>query len=207
MAGSEAFPPGQMKKTQEALNCPICHWYGHSEYAVLGKYCSNCNGFHFYPTYGLAEFERTDHGYHEIIATSFRRLGTRFIRYRTDDLALITDTVCSASQFTRVDSILGRSQEFFIDSDGTKRAFGPFLFGIHGEFWEWIQDIQFIQHCPGSLVCRVVLKYQKQKANLEDFLRNRFGSVNVEFDYVESISKTPRGKHRYFVSTLSDPLH
>ena len=54
MAGSELFPKGQMDWFRNIFNLRIAHWYGHSEYAVLAKYCHTCNGFHFYPTYGLA---------------------------------------------------------------------------------------------------------------------------------------------------------
>ena len=47
-AGSESFPKGQMEYIKNKFNIPIAHWYGHSEYAILAKYCDHCDGFHFY---------------------------------------------------------------------------------------------------------------------------------------------------------------
>ena len=143
-----------------------------------------------------------DSAYHEIIATSFRSMGTRFIRYRTEDLALLSDTTCPVSNFSRVETILGRAQEFFIDRDGIKRAFGPFLFGIHSEFWDWVKEIQFVQRKAGALVCRVVLRTPTHKRRLEDFVRDRFASVEIEFEHLQSIAKTARGKHRYFLKEI-----
>ncbi|GAI77611.1 unnamed protein product, partial [marine sediment metagenome] len=70
MAGSEAFPVEQMKNFINNFNIKIAHWYGHSEYAILAKFCITCSGFHFYPTYGLAEFVEDSDGNYMIIATS-----------------------------------------------------------------------------------------------------------------------------------------
>ena len=35
MAGSEAFPVGQMAYFEQDFGIQVAHWYGHSEYAVL----------------------------------------------------------------------------------------------------------------------------------------------------------------------------
>lgn len=56
LAGSEAFPREQMQWFARRFGIGIAHWYGHSEYAVLAKFCTDCHGFQFYPTYGMAEF-------------------------------------------------------------------------------------------------------------------------------------------------------
>lgn len=208
MAGSEAFPPGQMACFERDYAIPVAHWYGHSEYASLAKYCRECQGFHFYPTYGLTEFLPENEpvpdegGVQRIVATSFNRVGTQFLRYDTGDRARLSDKSCTRP-FARVDAIEGRSQEFFLDRDGARRAFGPYLFGIHNRFWDILSAIQFVQNQAGRLRVRVVLKSTEERAWLESFLRERFALVELDFEYVDAIARTAAGKHRYYINELA----
>jgi hypothetical protein len=101
-----------------------------------------------------------------------------------------------------VDGIEGRRQEFFIDRDGLRRGFGPYLFGIHTQFWAQFSAIQFSQSRPGRLRVRVVPKDPNELSQLEAFLRERFAPVDLEFDYVATIPRTETGKHQYYVNEL-----
>lgn len=204
LAGSEAFPSSQIAKVEHDLGTRITHWYGHSEYATLAKYCHDCRGFHFYPTYGYTEFEGTREGLHRIIATSYNAVGTRFIRYDTGDLAKLSNTTCR-HPFLRIDSIVGRTQEYFIGRDGIRYAFGPFLFGIHNKFWDLIDTIQFVQRSTGTMLVRVDFKpdiTQVDKDWVRDLLSSRFSTVELTFSSGEYIEKTRAGKHRYYINEL-----
>lgn len=201
MAGSEAFPFSQMQAFESDYGIRVAHWYGHSEYASLARFCHDCGGFHFYPTYGATELFPYDQTRSRIVATSFNFIGTRFVRYDTGDLARASSRDCPAP-FFRVDAIEGRVQEFFLDRDGGPRAFGPYLFGIHNRFWDIISSIQFIQRQAGRLQVRVVCGRQDERPWLEQYLRERFAVVDLEFDYVEAIARTAAGKHRYFISDM-----
>lgn len=202
MAGSEAFPPGQMEKFERDFGIPVAHWYGHSEYATLARYCRDCQGFHFYPTYGYTEFLPEGSGLSRILATSFNALGTQFLRYDTGDLAKPSSRGCPRP-FQRVDAIEGRAQEFFLDRDGQRRAFGPYLFGIHNRFWDILSAIQFVQAQVGRMRVRAVLKDAGERAWLEAFLRERFAVVELDFEYADAIARTAAGKHRYYLNELS----
>lgn len=204
MAGSEVFPPEQILLFESKFNFNIVHWYGHSEYAVLAKYCKKCAGFHFYPTYGRVDFlPQHNENIHKIIATSFNKIGTQFRFYDTEDLAVIEDDMCSDCAFPRVKNIIGRDQEFFFDKDGRPYPFGPFLFGIHGMFWQWVADIQFIQTELGKLKVNVVLSSNIDFFSVEKILVERFAFVQLEFNYVKNIDKTKRNKARYFINEYS----
>lgn len=147
IAGSEAFPVGQQVQFERDYGIPIAHWYGHSEYAVLAYNCRQCRGFHFYPTYGYLEMLASAiEGSQRIIASSFNRIGTQFVRYDTGDLAAASTTKCTANEFPRVDAVVGRTQETFIDTGGraagrclatssaTRRAFCGTRYGICKSF-------------------------------------------------------------------------
>jgi len=201
LAGSEVFPPSQLQAFERKFGLKVAHWYGHSEYATLAKHCRQCGGFHFYPTYGYTELIPTKNGRLRIVATSFNMIGTKFVRYDTGDFARLGNLNC-AEPFLRVQAIEGREQEFFLDRDGYCRAFGPYLFGIHDEFWDRILAIQFIQKQPGQLDVKVVARIESYRPWLEDYLRKRFVVCELHFEYVDQVQTTPAGKHRYFVSLL-----
>lgn len=204
LAGSEVFPTAQRNAFEEKFDLPVAHWYGHSEYAVLAKQCRECDGFHFYPTYGYPELVPDETSSQRIVATSFNAIGTRFVRYDTGDLATPADGRCSAPFFS-VAAVQGREQEYFIDRAGQRRAFGPYLFGIHDEFWDRVSAIQFLQQQPGRLDVRLTLKSSGHRVWLEAYLQQRFAVCDLGFEYVSEIPKTKAGKHRYYLSLLKDP--
>jgi phenylacetate-CoA ligase len=201
LAGSESFPPAQIEHFRKRFGLKVAHWYGHGEYATLAFWCEECLGFHFYPTYGYTELVPTEDGRLRIVATSFNRIGTRFLRYDTGDIAYDDGQACRRP-FLRVSAIEGREQEYFIGKDGLRRAFGPYLFGIHDSFWETIRAIQFRQSEKGAMRVAVAIKQGKDRDSLESYLRERFGTCDLEFDYVEEIPKTLSGKHRYYITSL-----
>ena len=199
LAGSEAFPVGEQTRFEQESGIQVAHWYGHSEYAVLAYHCRECGGFHFYPTYGYVEFlaSETDR-LRRIVASSFNRIGTQFVRYDTGDLAVPPVGSCT-NNFPRTGAIAGRSQEIFIDSSGRKRALGPYVFGIHGSFWDHIRDLQFVQDRAGLLRVRVVANSRADRDQIQQTLEQRLPMVKLEFEYVSLIERNPNGKRRYFV--------
>jgi phenylacetate-CoA ligase len=202
LAGSEAFPRGEQDRFEREFDIRIAHWYGHSEYAALAYNCRECSGFHFYPTYGYVEFLASGtEDLRRIVATSFNRIGTRFVRYETGDLAEVAVGNCS-NYFPRVGAIVGRSQETYVDSTGRKRALGCYIFGIHGPFWDQIRDLQFIQEKAGLLRVRLVANPSANRAQIERTLESRIPAVDLEFEYVSLIERRPNGKRKYFVDCL-----
>jgi len=208
LAGSEGFPAGERLRFERDYGIRVAHWYGHSEYAVLAYCCRRCQGFHFYPTYGHAELLPASppdaDGLSRIIATSFNRIGTQFVRYDTGDLAVAAQGAC-ADQFTRASSIAGRSQEVFTDLAGRKRALGTYVFGIHGTFWDHLRDLQFVQDEPGRLQVLVVPSPSADRAEIERTLEHRLPMVRLGFEYVTAIERGANGKRRYFVSRSAGP--
>jgi phenylacetate-CoA ligase len=205
LAGSETFPLGEQERFEQEFGIRVAHWYGHSEYAALAYCCRECRGFHFYPTYGHVEFlpSETD-GCLRVVASSFNRIGTQFVRYDTGDLAIAPVGNCAADHFPRAGDIVGRSQESFVDSAGRRRALGPYVFGIHGPFWDQIRDLQVVQDRLGLLRVRLVAKPGADKTLIQQTLERRIPMAKLEFEYVPFIERSPSGKRRYFVDGLQE---
>jgi phenylacetate-CoA ligase len=203
LAGSEAFPTGEQDRFEQEFGFRIAHWYGHSEYAALAYCCRQCRSFHFYPTYGQVELLASEtEGCQHIVASSFNRIGTQFVRYDTGDLAVAPSGTCTANSFPRVEAIVGRSRETFVDAAGRRRALGPYLFGIHGPFWDQIKDLQVMQHRGGHLLIRLAVQAGADKDLIQKVLERRMPMVGLEFEYVAAVERNANGKRRYFVDGL-----
>jgi phenylacetate-CoA ligase len=206
IAASEMFPANEQVRFEQGFGLKIAHWYGHSEYAVLAYSCRDCHGFHFYPTYGHLELVDSEiEGGRRVVASSFNRLGTQFVRYDTGDLAVDPVGHCRADNFPRASAILGRSQETFVDISGRRRSLFGYAFGDldHGAFWDQIQDIQFVQDKAGFLRVRMVTNPSAERDQIQRTFEHRIPMAKLEFEYVSVIERSPSGKRRYFVNSLS----
>jgi phenylacetate-CoA ligase len=205
IAGSEAFPVVEQARFESEYGIRVAHWYGHSEYAVLAYNCRQCRGFHFYPTYGHVEFLTSEaEGSRRIIATSFNRMGTQFVRYDTGDLATAGTGACTADQFPRVDAIVGRTQETFEDSEGRRRSLFGYIFGDEKSvLWDQIRDLQVVQNQPGALRVRLVTEPTANRGQIERILQDRMPMAALDFEYVQMIERSTSGKRRYFVDAMT----
>ena len=201
IAGSEAFPAGEQVRFEQEFGIQVAHWYGHSEYAVLAYTCRVCRGFHFYPTYGHVEFVPSEtEGCMRIIASSFNRMGTQFVRYDTGDLAVAPARNCAVNHFPRAGAIVGRAQETFVDSSGRRRSLFGYVFGDgKSVLWDNIRDLQVVQDTAGLLRVRLVANPGADRDRIQQIFERRMPMVRLEFEYVPSIERSPSGKRRYFV--------
>jgi len=207
IAASEMFPAGDQVQFEQEFDIKIAHWYGHSEYAILAYCCRRCRGFHFYPTYGQVELLPSEvEGCQRVLGTSFNRMGTQFVRYDTEDLAVDPTGSCPNDHFPRVNAIVGRTQETFVDNEGRRRSLFGYAFGDLDvdAFWDQIRDLQFVQDKPGFLVLRVVPNPGADTDQIRKTFERRFPMAKLDVEYVSDIERTPSGKRRYFVNRLDE---
>jgi phenylacetate-CoA ligase len=206
IAASEMFPASEQAQFEREFGLEIAHWYGHSEYATLAYFCRKCRGFHFYPTYGHVELLASEiEGSRRIVASSFNRIGTQFVRYDTGDLALDPTGSCATDNFLRASAIVGRSQEAFVDNAGRRRSLFGYAFGDldHDAFYDQIRDIQFVQDEAGFLRIRMVTNPGAERDQIQRIFERRIPMASLQFEYVSVIERSPSGKRRYFVDGLN----
>lgn len=205
IAASEMFPAVEQLCFEKEFGIKIAHWYGHSEYAALAYCCRQCRGFHFYPTYGYVELLASEiDGCRRVVTSSFNRIGTQFVRYDTGDLAVDPVANCAADNFSRISSIVGRSQETFVDNTGRRRSLYGYAFGDldHDAFYDQLRDIQFVQDKAGELLVRIVTNPGAERGQIQKTFERRIPMARLEFEYVSAIERSPSGKRRYFVDRL-----
>ena len=214
-SGSENTYPGQNKLFREVFNARVFRWYGLAEASALAGACEYKDWYHCYPAYSYAELVdaegkpvRDPDARGEIVGTTFHNYAMPLIRYRTGDFAFYGGDRCPECKrigllFKEVE---GRAQEVIYDMTGNKYSLGPFIFGIHEEWWSNVSAVQFEQFERGKLILRAVSN-RLDSRELEEYLKKTFiprFSNNFEIDImpVGHIERSVTGKHRYLVQHI-----
>jgi len=203
----------QMEKFREVFRCPVVSHYGHSERVLMGATMPDDERYFFWPQYGYLELvDAQDRPVTQpgklgfIVGTSFDNQVMPFIRYRTGDLAVLSEGGHPMLPgFPAVERIAGRLQEFIVCRD--ERLVSITTLGVaHFPELAEADAIQYEQEVPG----RVFLKLQADRALPADQLariaqaveEKTQGGCDVSVVQVERIPRTPRGKARMLVQHL-----
>lgn len=197
----------QIENIQKAFNTQVFMQYGHSEVCVYGYTFDNTHEYYCSPLYGFTEV-LSDDGKHvnqgevgEVVVTSFYNFAMPFIRYRTGDLALYNGDI---DGIVRLGKIIGRTQDFIYKKNREKVALTALIFGQHYRSFRNIKKWQLQQDIPGKVKVRII-KDDGFLAENEKEIRGKFKDicdVDAEFEYVEAMTLTPRGKFRFLIQNV-----
>ena len=211
----------QRRLLEAVFRCPVINHYGASERVLFAHSQPNDPRMHFWPQYGYLEL-LDDRGapvtapgaLAQIVGTSFDNSVMPFIRYRTDDYAVVADSADQPDRgFDVVERIEGRLQEFVVTDDGRLISVCTLGSAHFSEFGR-IDDLQYFQESRGELVIRLVAgtklteDYCRELAGaLREKLQN---SCRVTVVQVPSIERTSSGKkimieQRLNISRYLDP--
>lgn len=203
----------QMEKFREVFGCPIVSHYGHSERVLMAGSMPDDDRYFFWPQYG--QFELLDAqdrpvtqpgklGF--IVGTSFDNNVMPFIRYRTGDLAVLSEKGHpSLPGYPAVERIAGRLQEFVVCRD--QRLVSITTLGVaHFPELAEVEAIQYEQERPGKVFLKVVADHPMPADHLANIAaaveRKTQGGCDVSVVQVERIARTARGKARMLVQHL-----
>ena len=197
----------QIENMRRPFNTKVFLQYGHSEVCVYGYTFDDTCEYYCSPFYGLTEVLGED-GKHvntgevgEVVVTGFYNSAMPFIRYRTGDLALFNG---ETDGIVRLGKIVGRAQDYILTEDGERISLTALIIGQHYRAFKNIQKSQLLQDIPGRVKVRIV---KGEGFSVEDELeiRDKFKGicdVDTEFEYVDYIPLTPRGKFRFLVQNI-----
>ena len=195
LCGSEKLTAESQQHLEQFFGARVFHWYGHSERVVLAAQGRTSNNLHFWPTYGFVEFgEANADGHREIIGTSFHNHVMPLIRYRTGDLAKITNGAVS--------EVVGRDYEFLISSTG--RRISLTAINMHDTIFDGLLAVQFFQERPGEVECRFQPGPQWQSSRAETMRSGLLKKMGDDFTLtlreVKEAEKTSAGKHKWLLN-------
>lgn len=214
LCGSENIFPHQIKLFEKIFQCKVFRWYGLGEEASLAGSCEHSHSYHPFPTYSYTEIVDNegfsvsvpgDKG--EIVGTPFFNYAMPLLRYRTQDYAIYESNRCEKCLrpgpiFSEVE---GRAQEVVFDKNGVKKSLGPYIFGIHDDFWANFSQIQFFQDELGKLSIitqSLSLSKEKQIEYIKKVFKKRFLDFELSYEPNGNILKSKRGKHKYLIQKI-----
>jgi phenylacetate-CoA ligase len=211
LCGSERLTLPQKQLLERIFRCRAYRWYGHAERVVLAGEGAQSSLFYFFPQYGLVEFGPPDEdGLQEVIGTSFHNLAMPMIRYRTGDFVRLAGPENQQERefpWPAAVDVVGREQEFLVSATG--RRISLTAFNMHDAVFDGLYAVQFVQEEPGVAEFHYVPSpdfHRSRLAAIEAGIRRKLGDdFRVSLRQVQEPVKTPRGKHRWLVSSLGSP--
>ena len=191
---SEPVFAHQRRAIAGALNAPIANFYGLSE-KVLFAVENEDLSYSFEPLYGAAELVDdegrpiTEVGKEgRIVGTGFLSTGMPFIRYDTEDRAVLLEAASAENgQRLRVGQIIPRRKpDFLISATGGRIVTIDFT-PENPRYFKGIEEYQFFQDTPGKCTIRYMLSDdgtpEDARRVADDLFRRTHGGI--EFDTVE----------------------
>lgn len=202
----------QKQEIERAFNVRVYSFYGHTEHACLAGECEESNYYHIQSEYGYTEILDSDgrsvvdeDQTGEIVCTGFINYVFPFIRYRTEDIAVNTNQVCSCGRnYKLIKKIHGRIQEYLIDSTGSRITFtcsDEVLWNVKEKIFAY----QYIQEKPGRVTLFVQPKSLLKDSDFVDMIQRFeeiYPRIEVEIKLTKNISRTKRGKFKYLVQKI-----
>jgi phenylacetate-CoA ligase len=141
-----------------------------------------------------------------VVGTSFDNKVMPFVRYRTGDLAVLSERGhAQLPGYPACERIVGRLQEFIVCRD--QRLVSITTIGVaHFPELAEVETIQYEQDKPGKLVLKVAADHKLTAEQIHRIgaavAAKTQGGCDVEVVQVDSIARTPRGKARMLIQNL-----
>jgi phenylacetate-CoA ligase len=197
----------QVEKIKKAFRARVFFQYGHSEASVFGYTFDGSYEYFCSPFYGYTEVLDSDRIHvkkgeiGEIVVTGFYNRAFPFVRYRTGDLAVFDG---DEGGVVRLKKIIGRTQDYIYRRDGQRVALTALVFGQHYHAFRNMLKWQIVQGIPGLVEIRIV-RGEDFSSDDEKEIRRKFKDicdVDVDFEFVDSIALTSRGKSKFLVQNI-----
>lgn len=217
LCSSEQFYPGQRQLIEEAFNTRIYSWYGHTEGTTMAGECEVSQDYHLHFEFGYTELV-DDNGkmirepgiQGEIVGTSFEMTGFPVIRYRTGDYAEYAEGKCSCGRnYTLIRNVTGRWYQEQIITKSNSRISLTAL-NMHTDIFNHVIQYQFYQKEKGKVTLRIIRDEKYTDSDEKNILRS-FGDkfrnhVDLNIEYVGSIPRTSRGKHKFLIQEIEENI-
>jgi phenylacetate-CoA ligase len=202
--GAENLFPHQVAVIEQALGVKPLQHYGLAEGVANVSQCE-LGALHVDEDYAAVEFIPLGRDrLHRIIGTNFTNPATPFIRYDTQDLAIIGEEAsCSCGRPGRVvERIDGRREDYVVLRDGTRLGRMDHIFKDMVN----IHEAQIHQAQQGEMTIRVVrgkaYRDEDEQRLLHETVKRVGKDMDVSVEYVDALPRSSVGKLRFVVSEL-----
>lgn len=204
ITNAEPLYDHQKVEIAEAFGCPVRETYGMAEMTAAASECPNGN-LHQWPEAGLIEKSENDGKrlLSEFICTGLANPDMPLVRYRVGDSGTFSHELCSCGRtLPLIKRIEGRNDDLLYTVDGRQVGrLDPVFKNAHG-----FAEAQIIQKSLHEIKVKYVPLIDDTKdveLRIADRIRDRIGDVNVSFESVAEIPRTPTGKFRAVICEMS----
>jgi Coenzyme F390 synthetase len=140
----------------------------------------------------------------EIVVTHMATRDFPFIRYRTGDMGVLSETACNCGRgLPLLAEVQGRTTDFVVAQDGTV-LHGLALIYVLRDL-EGVESFKITQHTLEQTQVQIVktAAYQRDEAEgriIKEFKKRLGAAVDITIEYPEFIAKERSGKFRYVIS-------
>jgi len=208
---SEKLYDHQSDAIQRVFGCRVANGYGGRDAGFIAHQCPE-GGMHITAEDIIVEIldstgkPLVNGMAGEIVVTHMATNEFPFIRYRTGDIGILSDEVCTCGRgLPLLKEIQGRSTDFVVAQDGTV-LHGLALIYVLRDL-AGVKQFKIIQEDIDNVSVQIVADsdYSKDDEHIiRTEFRKRLGQgVHVSVDYLDVIEKEKSGKFRYVVSKVA----
>ena len=208
---SERLYDHQRATIAAAFGCPVANGYGGRDAGFIAHQCPS-GGMHITAEDVIVEIIDEQGRVQppgvsgEVVVTHLATSDFPFVRYRTGDVATLSQSACSCGRgLPLLDDIQGRSTDFIVAADG-RVMHGLALIYVLRDIPE-IRKFKIIQRTQQDILVQIVADERYGAASEERIasgLKARVGqSVNIGIERLAEIPPELSGKHRYVTSLVS----
>ena len=210
---SERLYDNQREQIESIFGCRVANGYGGRDAGFIAHECP-AGGMHITAEDIIVEIV-DEQGMPlpfgssgEVVVTHLATGDFPFIRYRTGDVAILSDQVCSCGRgLPLIQEIQGRTTDFIVASDGTLMHGLALIYVVRD--LPGVQQFKIIQENLYAtrilLVTDATFKDTLITTIKSDVMRRLGADVKVDVEIVAHIAKEASGKYRYVISHVSPP--
>ena len=211
MTGGMVLGGHERSIIEKVFHCKVFNRYGSEEMGVIACECERHEGLHISAGKYYVEILNNDKKaapgeMGSLIITDLSNNGMPFIRYQIEDMAILSNDMCSCGRtWLLIQEIVGRTSDFIITPEKkvvSGISLTDFFATVHG-----IVQAQIVQDRIDHLTFKIVKSEEfddKSIQKLKSIEHRFFGkAMRVTYDYVEDIPKEPRGKYRFVKSEIA----
>ena len=201
---------------EEQFNTKVYDYYGSREVGAIAGECARGNRHVFAMNNVVEVFDGNDQPAQDgsegsLVITNLHNYSFPMIRYEIGDTGTLTAIPCGCgSSLPVLKNLSGRITDHFILESG-KLVHGEFVTHLF-YFRDWVEQFQVDQLQYDRLRIRIVLRGLANECDIQEIshkMRHVMGgSCKLEWEFVDSIEKSPQGKFLFTRCLIADrPIH
>jgi len=208
--------PNERQVIENIFGVQVHDRYGCEEVSLIASECEKHEGLHINIEHLFVEFIREDgmpaHPGEEgaIIVTDLVNEAMPFIRYKVEDVGVLSDRKCSCGRgLPLMEKVVGRVADFFVRKDGSLVA-GVSLIERTLTAIPGIQQLQIVQNAIDEFVLNIVKDdkfVEESKKGLLFEMNETFGhGVNIKMVFVDKLKQEESGKYRFSICNVKHDI-